>query len=209
MSLFYYPNRPHLVPPDPVDPAHPKRDFIDSLEAKKIYVAERKWNGDNIQLPTDTMEFWNRYAKRHRYEPSPAVLEELNRLPKKAVFNLELVNYRIAVSDKFSVEDVKDLLIVHACMVWNGRPLLGKTWGDSRTILENEIQSGEHVKVSEIHRSGFWDLFQQADGKRIEGIILKDPTGLLVFSTTPGQETTPGVAWMLKIRKPRPGVYLY
>jgi hypothetical protein len=161
--MFYYPNRPRLVPPDPENPANPKRDYIDSLEAKKIYIAEQKWNGDNILLFTNTMEMWNRHRTRHRYLPSPEVAEELSRLPKKAVFNLELVNFR--------TKDVKDLLIVHCCMVWNDKPLLGKTWGHARKILEDNIQSGKHLKVSEIHQDGFWDLFQQADGKNIEGII--------------------------------------
>ena len=68
------------------------------------------------------------------------------------------------------------------------------------------------MKLSEIHRSGFWELYQRADGgstPMVEGIILKDPTGKLVFTATPGQETTPGVPWMLKIRKPKPGVYQF
>jgi ATP-dependent DNA ligase len=199
--LFYYPNRPRLVPPYP-DLAHPSPDNLLSLERSGKYIAELKWNGDNVSLYTDSLAFMNRQRKLlTRYHPSEEVIEELNKLPKKAVFNLELVDAHTT--------DVKDLLIVHCVMVWNDKPLIGKTWGDSRGIIENEIESGKHIKISQIHRTGFWDLFQQADNKSIEGIILKDPTGLLVFSTSPGQETTPGVSWMLKMRKPKPGQYQF
>jgi hypothetical protein len=86
-------------------------------------------------------------------------------------------------------------------MAWDGSYLIGKTWGDSRDLLEaaiNDGLSGPHVQVSKVWTGGFWDLFQAADGTVIEGIILKDPTGQLVFSTTPIQD----VHWMRKVRKP-------
>jgi hypothetical protein len=86
-------------------------------------------------------------------------------------------------------------------MAWDGKYLIGKSWGDSRAILEKCVEdglSGPHVKISPVWRSGFWNLFQDADGAIIEGIILKDPTGKLVFSATPPRD----VPWMLKIRKP-------
>ena len=45
--LYWYPNRPLLIPPDPLDPLNPKPDYLNSLEASGKYVAEQKWNGDN------------------------------------------------------------------------------------------------------------------------------------------------------------------
>jgi hypothetical protein len=86
-------------------------------------------------------------------------------------------------------------------MAWQGEYLLGKTWGDSRDILDKCIDqglSGEHVRVSKIWRTGFWDLFQAADGKIIEGIVLKDPKGKLLHTTTLPKD----MPWMLKVRKP-------
>jgi hypothetical protein len=86
-------------------------------------------------------------------------------------------------------------------MAFKGKYLIGKTWGDSRTLLDEAVSvglSGEHVQISKVWDSGFFDLFQEADGSIIEGIILKDPKGKLVFSATPIKD----VPWMLKVRKP-------
>lgn len=188
MPIFFYPNRPTLVPADPVNPMTPGPDYLNSLEASGRYIAEKKYNGDNVLCYSPT-EFWNRHKAKHRYQPSPEVREELERLPKNAVYNMELVNYR--------TKTVKELLVVHCVTVWRGKPLLGKTWGDSRKILENDVQFGPHVILSPIWKTGFWDLFNTADGVFIEGIILKKPQGKLVYSTTPIKD----VSWMLKIRK--------
>jgi hypothetical protein len=187
--LYYFPNRPTLIPPDPKNPLDPKPDYIDSLEASGKYVGELKWNGDNILIYTDTMEIWNRHRERHHYIPTPEVLDELRKFPKGAVINAELMHNRTV--------EIKNTIIVHCVMVWDGKPLIGKTWGDARKIIET-LPYGEHVKLSEIFRDRFWERFQSADVKTVEGIILKNPLGRLVFSTTPIDD----VAWMLKIRKP-------
>jgi hypothetical protein len=170
-----------LIPPD--------KDYIDNLEKSGSYIAEKKWNGDNVLIYTDTMEFWNRKKERHRFVPNEAMKAELDKWPKKAVLNAELMNYR--------TKDIKNILIVHCIMVWKGKPLIGKTWGDSRKIIEQQ-PAGLHVQVSEIYQSGFWDLFQAADGTTIEGIVLKQPAGKLIFSTLPIRDAY----WMYKVRKP-------
>ena len=181
--MYYYPNRPILIPPD--------KEYIDSLEKSGLWIAEKKWNGDNILINTNKItEFWNRYGKRlTRYTPSEEIKQELSKYPKDMVINAELMNNH--------TKDTKDLLIVHCVMVYNGKTLLGKTWGDSRLILD-QMPPGVHVLVSQIFQSGFWELFEEADGTTIEGIILKRLTGKLVFSTTPLND----VGWMVKVRKP-------
>ena len=190
MNIFFYPNRPTLIPPDPQNPLRPAPDYINGLEKSGTYLAERKYNGDNCYIYSPT-EFWNRHKARHRYQPTPEVLEELKALPKHAHYNVELVNFR--------TKKTKNLIVVHCIMVWKGQPLLGKTWGDSRKILEDIIpSSNQHVILSPVFKTGFWNLYQEADGEEIEGIILKNPKGKLVFSTTQIKE----VPWMLKIRKP-------
>ena len=181
MPLFYYPNRPTLIPPS--------KDYVTGLENSGKYIAEKKWNGDNVYIYTDTMEFWNRHKERHRFVPDEALRNDLSKWPKRAVINAELMNYRTT--------EIKNILIVHCIMVWKGKPLIGKTWGDSRKILE-DCPKGDYARISEIYTSGFWKLFEEADGKTIEGIILKQPAGKLVYSTTP----IDSVSWMLKIRKP-------
>jgi len=193
--LFFYPNRPILVPPDPVNPLDPSRDYLDSLEAENRWLAEQKWNGDNtlIYIENGKFTFWNRHRESLHYQPPEEVLEELRRWPDNSILNCETVNSK--------TKAVKNLLIVHCVMAWKGELLVGKTWGDSRALLEESISqglSGEYVQVSKVWQRGFWDLYQAADGVIIEGIILKDPAGKLIFSTCPIDE----VYWMRKIRKP-------
>lgn len=163
-------------------------------------MAEQKWNGDNTLIytgkPGEPIVLWNRHHERLNYQPCPDMMKELEywkEVAGEAIINAETMN-RCTV-------DVKDLLIVHCVMAWQGQLLLGKTWGDSRAILDDCISkglSGCHVQISKVWRSGFWDLFHEADGKVHEGIILKDPKGKLVYSTTPIKD----VSWQLKIRKP-------
>lgn len=186
---YYYPNRPILIPPDPKNPMEPKSDYLDGLEKSGRYIAEKKWNGDNTQIYTDSLELWNRTRSRLKYNPTSLVREELEQFPKGCVINAELVHNH--------TKTVKDTIIVHCIMVYKGEPLLGKTWADSRAILE-EFKYGKHVQLSELHTSGFFDLWCQADGEVVEGIILKDPSGLLQFSMVP----ISNVPWMLKVRKP-------
>jgi hypothetical protein len=193
MPLYYYPNRPTLIPPDPKDPLNPKSDYINGLETSGKYVAEQKWNGDNCLIYTTGLEFWNRHKARLSYQPSPEAREEWERWPKDSIINAELIHNKS--------KTIKHLFIVHCIMQWKGELLIGKTWGDSRAILEECLAtglSGEQVRISKVWQSGFWDLFQAADVTTIEGIILKDPMGKLRYSTTPLAD----VSWMLKIRKP-------
>jgi len=180
--MFYYPNRPSLIPPD--------KSYIQDLEQSGLWVAEQKWNGDNTQLETGpSLEFWNRRKDMYRYNPTKEVLKELQVFPSSCLINLETVHYH--------TKTVKNLLIVHCIMVHNGQTLYGKTWQDSRNILET-FTYGKYVVLSKIWTKGFWDLFQEADGDIIEGIILKKKTGLLKFSTSPITD----VGWMVKARKP-------
>ena len=187
--IYWFPNRPTLRPVDPRDIINPTSWYMDSLEATGRYVAEKKFNGDNVLIYTDNIrEFWNRHHERHHYVPTTGMLKELAQFPPGSIINGELMHYKFKGS--------KNLLIVHCIMKWKGELLQGKTWGESRAILD-KCDSGECVKISQVYTSGFWDLYQSADGAEIEGIILKDPTAKLVFSTT----KIPDVPWMLKFRK--------
>jgi hypothetical protein len=207
MSTYFYPNRPILVPPDPDCPLAPKPNYINGLEQSGKYVAEQKWNGDNCLVfvgKDGSIEFWNRHKRQLKYVPPPELLYEIrSQVPKDSIINGELLHSK--------TRNVKNLLMVHCIMKWNGKLLTGWSWGNSRTILEKGIKSGKHLLVSPVYRSGFWDLFQtrhgilpdgsilqDKDSCLIEGIVLKDPTGLLKYSTTGDIE----VSWMLKIRHP-------
>jgi len=201
--MFYYPNRPTLVPPDPKNPLDPKPDYLTSLEAEGRYSAlEFKWNGDNTTIKTHDYSFWNRQGQRLAYTPHPDMLRELKQFPRGCTLNGELMHRH--------TKKVKDLLILHCVMEWKNELLLGKTWGDSRVLLEaqswlprtagTQLSYGCHVLLAQLHHSHYWERFQEAKAcdDSIEGIIVKNPKGKLVFSATP----IPDVSWMLKIRKP-------
>lgn len=199
--MFFFPNRPTLIPPDPVSPTNPSPDYITRLEQTGKYIGEYKWNGDNTEIKTDDMSFWNRDGTRLSYQPTPEIIEELSRFPEGCTLNAETMHRH--------TKNVKNLIILHSILVWKGKPLIGKSWGDARKILEDQglpqtkgtlLSYPNHVVTAQIHKKGFWDMFQNArqTDENIEGIVLKDPKGLLVFSTTPLND----VPWMLKIRKP-------
>ena len=195
--IYYYPNRPILIPPDPENPLNPTPFYIKKLEATAKFVAEQKWNGDNTEIYTEDLSFWNRRGEKHRYVPTQEILKSLNLFPKGSIINLELMHYR--------TKTIKHTMIVHSLLGWEGKSLIGKSWGDARLILEEFFRSKtwrkggcDQVRLSPVWKSGFWDLFQQADGEIIEGIILKDPKGKLKISAT----KIPDVPWMMKIRKP-------
>ena len=152
--LFYYPNRPTLIPPD--------KNRIDALEKTGEYVAEKKFNGDNVLIDTDTHNFWNRKKKRHRFVPSIAMSLELGKWPKHSILNAELMNYRTI--------GIKDILIVHCIMAWKGKLLLGKTWGDSRKILDDQ-PSGAHVQVSPTYKTGYGISLKKPTAKRLKELL--------------------------------------
>jgi hypothetical protein len=201
---YYYPNRPVLIPADPDHPMDPQRGPLDSLEASGQYIAEQKWNGDNCLIYTGEhngcleLAFWNRNKAILKYKASTEVVGELKQFPKDSIINCELVNSR--------TKETKELLIVHCIMAWDGELLTGATWSDSRQLIQDHVQSGDHVVASPVYQSGYWDLFQTKHGvlqdriiedpDLIEGIILKDPNGKLVFSATPIKD----ISWMMKIR---------
>lgn len=193
-SIYYYPNRPMLTSADPDNPSNPSRAYIDRLEASGMYVAELKWNGDNTLIYTDNETWWNRTKAPLRYLAPPEVKEELRSIfPKGTIINVETVDR--------CTPTIKDKIVVHCLMAYNGELLHGKTWGEQRAILEGLNFSGsKHVILSQTWKRGFWDLFQYAceQDASIEGIILKNPAGRLVFSAKPIKD----VSWMLKIRKP-------
>lgn len=199
---FYYPNRPTLVPPDPNNPLNPSSDYIDSLEASGKYIAEFKWNGDNTTVDTTDMKFYNRQGQILSYKPHPDLLKELSVFPKGCLLNGELMHRHTV--------NTKDLLILHCIMAWEGKPLFGKTWDDSRELLVNmDLPQTdwfqldcykEHLLTATDYEQGFWYMFEAAQecGTEIEGIVLKNPKGKLIFSVNPIDD----VSWMVKIRKP-------
>lgn len=204
--IYYFPNRPLLDVADPDSPADPSSDYLDSLEEEGRWLAEQKWNGDNCLVhinPDGSTEFWNRQKARLKYVPTPEVKDELSRWPKDSVINCELVHSK--------TKGVKNLLMVHTIMRWEGAWLRGHTWGQSRDILDGCIDWGldqYHIRISRVWKRNFFQLFMDADGSIIEGIILKDPDGKLVFSATASGKGIE-VPWMRKFRKPHARIGMF
>ena len=178
-----------LIPPDPLNPLNPKPDYINNLEHSGKYIAEKKYNGDNVLYYTNTKQFWNRHKNLLHYIPCLTMKEELCKLPENCILNGELLHNK--------TKETKHTLIIHCIMVWNNKPLIDKTWKYSRNLLE-KLTFGNHIQLSPLWTSNFFNLWSQTDGYTIEGIILKNPKGILKISTS----YIPDVSWMLKIRKP-------
>ena len=94
MLLYYYPNRPTLIPADAQNPMNPTSTSLDELEKSRRWVAEQKWNGDNalIYTNTDPPTFWNRTHGVLKYKPTSVMLNQLKCIPKNSVVNGELVH---------------------------------------------------------------------------------------------------------------------
>jgi hypothetical protein len=157
-----------------------------------------------IYVSSGKVEFWNRHGRQLKYQAPASLIQDIKaQIPDDSIVNAELLHSK--------TKNVKDTLVIHCIVKWSGKLLSGETWGHSRMLIVSNLTSTNHLIISPIKLDGFWDLFQTRHGLRadgstiqdkdsclIEGIVLKDPAGIMRYSTTPQTD----VSWMLKIRHP-------
>ena len=194
--IYYYPNRPFLIPPD--------SEMVQQKSDDPNWDAEIKWGGDRLglwktkeQFPKQfsSFVFWNRQNEIFKkYEPSPELLDELNslELPFETALDGELLH--------FKTRNYKHCIVFYDAYIV----------GDQRCVVElrnrRDIMASyfKARKFKLIHMAEqFQTDFKQHFDKVIvddekEGLVMKDKNGKIQWNTV----KSPDVAWQLKIRKP-------
>lgn len=190
--LYYYPNLPHLLPPD--------SDEIDKCSKDKTWIAELKMNGTNclILKEVNKYHFFDRHGKILKYLPVKEVIDELDslKIPNGSILNAELLHNKTKIT--------KNTLFFHCILQWNKRLLNNITFKEQRMLLETVFNKCEynHLLLAKHHKGDFKKIFKKAINNDkeniIEGLVLKNLLGKINVNTNSSKE----VWWMIKIRKP-------
>lgn len=192
--LYYFPNRPFLLPPD--DPK------IIEYSNDSNYHGEIKKNGNRLvlqkaqskHLKFEGFTFFNRQKEVMKYQPCPELLDELQslKIPSESQLDGELMH--------FKTKDVKHTIFFYDVYVLDGQKIR-VSLEERRQILYNLFGKREfkHIIISEIYPDNFLDVFNNVIGEREnEGLVIKDKRGKLVFNPIKSVD----VSWQTKIRRP-------
>ena len=185
---YFYPNRPLLVSPD--------SKTVDEMDANPNCVAEIKKNGDRLVLikKDGQFTFYNRHRSVLKYQPIPAMLEELQSLniPDGTQLDAELMHNH--------TKNVKNLIYFYDIYVWGG-DLMTEAFGIRRKQLEDLFfvgHDGQHLELAKQYHSGFHQLFNEViQNDEDEGLVMKNLKGELVFD----RKKSVDVWWQVKVRR--------
>jgi ATP-dependent DNA ligase len=183
---YFYPEKPRLI--------HIDQPLFGSLSSKKEWVAERKYNGNRLQLHSlnGKLEFWNRHNERMDYFPPEFIAEKLKYLPGYCVLDGELRHNKVVgIAHKIMFYDV---------FVWGNKLLIGQPFWYRRNILKKLfVCNAEPIGVPEQFTSNFAEVFRTVtQDDEIEGLVIKNTRGVLNLGRTAGVNSN----WMYKVRKP-------
>jgi hypothetical protein len=170
---------------------------------KRGWIAQYKKNGTNSIIavsPDKKLTAWTRHGEPHKQwnftEGSRAIF---NRLPEGwHVINAELIHSKTPT--------IKDTHYIHDILVTNGKYLIGLTYAQRYKILQdlflhNPLASMPSHFVLDKHswlvknvRENFGNAFKSINTVEDEGLVLKDPTGILSLQNNS--------SWLVKARKP-------
>jgi hypothetical protein len=172
------------------------------------WLAQVKKNGTNsvIFVPPDRVPYaYNRHGERHKaWEFDKESARLFAKLPGRNwyVFNAELLHNKVSGGPR-------NTNYLHDVLVYDGTYLLGRSYAERYALLDKLFRryaTGEEFGHFVLNPStwlaiNFTSKFKQIfkeelSGGEDEGLVLKDPQGLL--ATTDGK----GANWMAKIRKP-------
>ena len=202
-----------MWPPRPEGSADPK-----TLDKYPGWWAQRKFNGTRSLVfidPEGDIHLRTRHREEHKaYQRTEAMETALKSLlgpcfesGKWQVFDAELMHSKTS--------GVKDRIVLFDILVHNGSYLTGTTVRERYETLTgglghpetSETETGrsialkvnEHVWFAEIFEDAFADRFAElADMDEIEGLVLKDPSGVL----KPGVTEKNNSEWLIRVRKP-------
>lgn len=187
--LYYYPNRPLLLPPD-----HEK---VDQFSNDVNWDAEIKLNGDRLVLRkiNKQFEFWNRDKRIFkRYEPPASLIDELQQLqlPDNTQLDGELMHFKI--------RSIKNKIFFYDIYIVDNQKIMSNL-EERRQILHNfwNKRKFQHLHISSVYDTGFKKIFLEVIKKEEnEGLVMKDKRGKIVWNVV----KSPDVPWQVKIRRP-------
>jgi hypothetical protein len=172
------------------------------------WIAQIKKNGTNsvIFVPPDRIPFaYNRHGERHKvwdFDKESAAF--FSKLPGKNwyVFNAELLHSKVSGGPR-------NTNYLHDVLVYDGTYLVGRTYHERYNLLYKAFDRyitedgglshfilNPQTLLAKSIMAGFKTTFKGLTENEDEGLVLKDPQGLL--GTTDGKNAR----WMAKIRKP-------
>lgn len=192
--IYTYPPRAeHAIPPKRL-----------SLYERKKWIAQVKKNGTNSVIfisPEKKVFAMGRHNNQHKqWNFTPESEAAFKSMPGKGwnVINVELMHSKVA--------GIRDINYIHDILVEDGQYLIGTTYAEryARLLMlflkdqNNGTQShfvlNAHTWLAKNHRENFTDLFRSLEKPEDEGLVLKNPEGLL----SPKDNT----GWTVKCRRP-------
>ncbi|MCK9597341.1 hypothetical protein M0R19_09225 [Candidatus Pacearchaeota archaeon] len=195
--LYFYPNKPLLVPIE--------SSVIDEKSVDPDYWAEIKKNGSRLALRKEKDEalkyksyqgyvFYNGHKKRPlAYEPSPELIEELSyiKIPEGTHIDAELLHQK--------TKKIKHLIYVYDIYWYKGKQVHEALEIRRRMIEDIFKDHYKHFVLSKIYCTDFRKLFYKViTEEENEGLVLKSKEGTIVWDAN----SSPDVWWQIKVRKP-------
>lgn len=172
------------------------------------WIAQFKLNGTCSVIfvaPDRTVTAMTRHNDQHKmWSPSKHTSAPFMNLPGDGwyVFVAELMNNKIP--------GIKDTNYIHDILVDNGNMLTGTTFGFRQNLLkslfDDMIQEEQvshyvldnHTWLAKNYTLDFSNLFESLDKPEYEGLVLKNPKGILSHCYKP----TDNSGWQVKVRHP-------
>lgn len=187
-----YPPRPTNAIIAPLIPVFEKRGFW----------AQIKWNGTCTVVsvsPDGDIVFKTRHGEDHKaWTPKPEMVEYFRNFPD-SIFVGELLHNK--------GPSIKDTLYLFDVLRYQGTDLVGTTFEERQTkIMQSEVR-----KIKPLHATvwvadnyvdeglyGLWNNLSSGGTPLIEGLVLKNPNGVL----EPYYKASANAGWQVKCRFP-------
>jgi hypothetical protein len=194
--IYYFQNRPILLPPDSTEVT------VKSFDPN--WDAEKKFNGDRCKLwysqkpglhNFKNFIFWNRHKEVFRkYTPSEEILDELCslNLPMETDLDGELLH--------FKTKNIKHTIIFYDVYYFGNKQIMEEL--KFRREILHDCFKGKNfkcLKIAEQYETDFQSVFSDViKSEEVEGLVMKDKRGKIQWNTV----KSPDVAWLFKIRRP-------
>jgi ATP-dependent DNA ligase len=187
---YFYPEKPRLI--------NVNQALFSRLSEDDLWVAERKYNGQRLQLHciNGEFQFWGRHGELLKYTLSDELLEELKGLSLPRGYCLldgELRHNK--------VPGIQHKIIFYDVFIWDGNLLIGEGFWYRRAILHDTIgiEKRNRVGIPLQYPGKFRQTFDQViEDPEIEGLVMKNMRGKLALGRTAGIDS----GWMYKVRRP-------